>query len=152
MFEKSAQLNRPTITSCQIGQKPGRHPCPVQSVPSSGDNCLHLKLSWFTYSTDFCIWYSQFLTNRKSATCNWFEASMTSSARMSSGSLPMSVISRIRVFAFNFCTRDEPIEARVNMVWQIWLNLASNADKRLYTKQMYIAAIRGLIKSSLLTA
>ena len=75
---------------------------------------------------------------------------MTSSARMSSASLPMSVISRIGVFVVcSLCSREEATEATVNMVWLGWLNQAPNADKRLYTNQMYIAAIRGLIKSSL---
>ena len=44
------------------------------------------------------------------------EARRTSSARMSSGSLPMSVTSRIGVFAWSFCSREEATEARVNMV------------------------------------
>ena len=48
-------------------------------------------------------------------TCNWLEARRTSSARMSSGSLPMSVISRIGVFACSLSTREEATETRVNM-------------------------------------
>ena len=35
---------------------------------------------------------------------------------MSSASLPMSVISRIRVFVCSFCAREEATEARVNMI------------------------------------